>query len=286
MAIEKGVLYIVATPIGNLGDMTARAIDVLRAVDVIAAEDTRHSLPLLRHFGIKTPLLAFHEHNEREVGPAIIRRLQEGQAVALISDAGTPLISDPGYQLVRLARDQGVKVSPVPGASALIAALSVAGLPTDRFVFEGFLPARAAARRERLKQLRGETRTLVFYESSHRIVEALRDMAEVFGAQREAVLVRELTKRFETVRGDSLGNLCRWVQEDADQQKGEFVLLVHGAPPVEEDAMQAEAERVLRVLLEELPVKQAVSIAVRLTGLKKNLLYQQAVRMQGEEAGD
>jgi len=285
VAIENGVLYIVATPIGNLGDMTARAIDVLRAVDVIAAEDTRHSLPLLRHFGIKTPLLAFHEHNERDVGPAIIRRLQEGQAVALISDAGTPLISDPGYQLVRLARDQGIKVSPVPGASALIAALSVAGLPTDRFVFEGFLPARAAARQERLKQLRDETRTLVFYESSHRIVEALRDMAEVFGAEREAVLVRELTKRFETVRGDSLGNLCRWVQDDVDQQKGEFVLLVHGAPPVEEDAVRAEAERILRVLLEELPVKQAVGIAVRLTGLKKNLLYQQAVRIQDEEAG-
>lgn len=286
MAVEKGVLYVVATPIGNLGDMTPRALEVLGAVDLIAAEDTRHSLPMLRHFGIKTPLLALHEHNEREASPGVIRRLQEGQSVALISDAGTPLISDPGYHLVHQARAQGIKVTPVPGASALIAALSVAGLPTDRFVFEGFLPARSGARRERLEQLRAEPRTLVFYESSHRIVETLGDMVEVFGAEREAVLIRELTKLFETIRDDSLENLARWVQGDADQQKGEFVVAVRGAPPVGADAARAEAERVLSALLDELPLKLAVSIAVKLTGLKKNSVYQWAVQMRGDGAGE
>lgn len=283
MAVEKGVLYVVATPIGNLGDMTARAVEVLGAVDLIAAEDTRHSLPLLRHFGIKAPLQAYHEHNEREASLDIVRRLQDGQSVALISDAGTPLISDPGYHLVRLAREQGVRVVPIPGASALTAALSVAGLPTDRFVFEGFLPARSSARKERLQQLREETRTLLFYESSHRIVETLHDMAEVFGAQRGAVLMRELTKVFETIRGGGLEELCAWVESDQDQRRGEFVVLVRGAEPVEMEAAQREADHVLRVLLEELPLKQAVSIAVKLTGLKKNLLYQRAVHLQGTD---
>lgn len=283
MAIEKGILYVVATPIGNLGDMTARAVEVLGAVDLIAAEDTRHSLPLLRHFGVKAPLQAYHEHNEREVSLDIVQRLQDGQSVALISDAGTPLISDPGYHLVRLAREQGIRVVPIPGASALTAALSVAGLPTDRFVFEGFLPARPSARKERLQQLREEMRTLLFYESSHRIVETLRDMAEVFGAQRTAVLMRELTKVFETVRGGSLEELCAWVESDQNQQKGEFVVLVRGAEPVEAEAAQREADHVLRVLLEELPLKQAVGIAVKLTGLKKNLLYQRAVHLQGTD---
>ncbi len=282
MVVEKGVLYVVATPIGNLGDMTARAVEVLGAVDLIAAEDTRHSLPLLRHFGSKAPLQAYHEHNEREVSLDIVRRLRDGQSVALISDAGTPLISDPGYHLVRLAREQGVRVIPIPGASAITAALSVAGLPTDRFVFEGFLSARPSARKERLQQLREETRTLLFYESSHRIVETLRDMAEVFGAQRTAVLMRELTKVFETIRGGSLEELCAWVESDQDQQKGEFVVLVRGAEPVGAETAEREADHVLRVLLEELPLKQAVGIAVKLTGLKKNLLYHRAVRLQGK----
>lgn len=280
MAVEKGVLYVVATPIGNLGDMTARAVEVLGAVDLVAAEDTRHSLPLLRHFGSRAPLQAYHEHNEREASRDIIRRLREGQSVALISDAGTPLISDPGYHLVRLAHEQGIKVVPIPGASALTAALSVAGLPTDRFVFEGFLPARPSTRKERLQQLCEETRTLVFYESSHRIAETLHDMAEALGARRPAVLMRELTKVFETLRVGCLEELCAWVEADPDQRKGEFVILVRGAEPVEAEAARREADHVLRILLEELPLKQAVGIAVKLTGLKRNLLYQRAVHLQ------
>jgi 16S rRNA (cytidine1402-2'-O)-methyltransferase len=283
MVVEKGVLYVVATPIGNLGDMSARAVEVLAGVDLIAAEDTRHSLPLLRHFGVSTSLRAYHEHNERELGPELVRRLCAGESVALISDAGTPLISDPGYHLVRAAHAQGVRVVPIPGPSAALCALSAAGLPTDRFVFEGFLPPRRAARRERLQALAEEKRTLVLYESGHRIVESLRDLAEIFGPGREAVLARELTKAHETIRSAELGELARWVESDPDQRKGEMVVLVHGAPP--SDAPAGELERVLRILLEELPLKQAVAIASRLTGEKKNAVYQLAVRMRGQHEG-
>ncbi len=277
--MSKGVLYIVATPLGNLGDMTPRAVETLSHVQVIAAEDTRHSLPLLRHFGIATPCLALHDHNERERSGELIARLQAGESIALISDAGTPLISDPGYHLVHAAREQGLRVVPIPGPSALIAALSVAGLPTDRFVFEGFLPAKMAARRHRLEALRIEARTVVFFESGHRIVESLGDMVHVFGADRPAVVARELTKVFETIQGDALSGLCQWVQSDLHQQKGEFVVLVQGVIPAENEETTAETERIIRILLAELPVKQAAALAARITGQKRNFLYGMALRI-------
>ncbi len=276
--MATGVLYVVATPIGNRGDWTPRAREVLGTVAAICCEDTRHSTPLLRESGIATPLIALHEHNERAQAPKLVERLAGGEALALISDAGTPLISDPGYHLVRLARAAGVSVVPVPGACALIAALSVSGLPTDRFVFEGFLPAREAARRTRLDELRTETRTLIFYESSHRIGEALADLAECFGGGRAALFARELTKRFETVRAGTLAGLAAWVAEDADQQRGEIVLVVAGAEQATgEGALDARARATLDALLDELPLKQAVKLAARITGVARNSLYAEAV---------
>lgn len=278
MSIIPGALYVVATPIGNLGDFSARAIEVLGQVARIAAEDTRHSAPLLQRHGIAAPLLSLHEHNERERVVQLIAELQGGAAIGLISDAGTPLISDPGFQLVRAARAQGIRVIPVPGPCALITALSAAGLPTDRFVFEGFLPAKGTARRARLETLRNETRTLAFYESSHRIVETLKDMVSVIGAQRPAVVARELTKTFETIRDGRLDELLAFVSNDTNQQKGEFVLLLQGAADLPED--EAEAGRVLGILLDELPVKQASALAERITGVKKNELYKLALTLK------
>lgn len=273
-----GTLYVVATPIGNLEDISARALRVLREVSLIAAEDTRHSSRLLAHFGIQTPLAACHEHNEREEGGRFIGRLLAGEGVALISDAGTPLISDPGYHLVRQARAAGVAVVPVPGACALIAALSAAGLPSDRFIFEGFLPAKAVARRARLEALKEEPRTLIFYEAPHRILESLGDFQEVFGGDRMAVLGRELTKTFETLKGLPLSELCAWVEADSNQQRGECVVLVEGwHPPQDESAVNAEALRVLDLLLAEMPLKRAAAVAADITGLRKNLLYQAAL---------
>ncbi len=274
---QCGTLYVVATPIGNLGDMTARAIVVLQQVDLIAAEDTRHSGPLLQHFGITTPCIACHDHNEREIAAGLVARIMAGESIALISDAGTPLISDPGYHLVRAAREASVPVVPIPGASAMIAALSVSGLPSDRFSFEGFLPAKSSARRQRLQALADEGGTLIFYESTHRIEESLADMAEVFGLERYVVIAREITKRFETVHGDTLENLIAWIAADANQTKGEFVVMVHGAAAPETRVVDAETERVLRLLLEELPVKQAAALAAKITGAKKNALYQFAL---------
>ncbi|MDS4042124.1 MAG: 16S rRNA (cytidine(1402)-2'-O)-methyltransferase, partial [Candidatus Competibacter sp.] len=253
MAVESGALYVVATPIGNLEDITARALRVLREVDCIAAEDTRHTGQLLRHFGIDTPLLSLHEHNERGRLESVIAMLREGRSVALVSDAGTPLISDPGFPLVRELRRQGSKVIPVPGPSSVLAALSVAGLPTDRFVFEGFPPPKTAARRARLQALTGEERTLVFLEASHRVAETLVDLAAVFGAERWAVVARELTKRFEEVHGAPLGELGTWLAADANRQKGEFVLVVQGVPAASE-ADTPEIRRLLRALLAELPI--------------------------------
>ncbi len=276
MSIEKGVLYVVATPIGNRGDISLRAIEVLREVDLIAAEDTRHSAPLLRHLGVDTPLRAMHEHNERQLIGRILERLQGGEAVALISDAGTPLISDPGFPLIRECRQRGMRVVPVPGASAVICALSVAGLPTNRFLFEGFPARTQAARREQFQRLAGQTATLIFYESSHRVQDSLADMALVFGGERTAVLARELTKLHETVIHSSLAKLCDRLAHDPDQRKGEFVILLAGASP-DPEAISLESERVLRVLSEELPVKQAASLAARLTGEKKNRLYKLAL---------
>ncbi len=283
MLSKIGVLYVVATPIGNLEDMTLRAKRILEEVDVIAAEDTRHSAGLLRHFGIRTHMLALHEHNEREVVPRLLGRLTAGDSIALISDAGTPLISDPGYHLVRGARQRGIPVMPVPGANAAIAALSVAALPTDRFVFEGFLPARATARRRRLEAVRDEDRTVIFYETSHRIVACLEDMAEVIGSARQVVVARELTKQFETVRTDTLERLCDWIRQHPDQRKGEFVLLLRGRGRETPAAINQDAERVLQILMAELPLKQAVALTAKITGVKKNLLYERGLVLAKSE---
>lgn len=278
-----GTLYVVATPIGNLDDITARALRVLKEVSLVAAEDTRHSVRLLQHFGIETPLAACHEHNERDQGGRFLARLQAGDDVALISDAGTPLISDPGFHLVRQARAAGIPVVPVPGACALIAALSSAGLPSDRFIFEGFLPAKTTARRGRLEALKEEPRTLIFYEAPHRLLESLEDMRGVFGGDRPAVLARELTKTFETLRGAPLEELCGWVAADSNQQRGECVVLVGGwQAPEGEGALSAEALRVLDLLLAELPVKRAAALAAEITGVRKNLLYQAALERQAD----
>ena len=278
MSIISGALYVVATPIGNLGDISQRAIEVLSGVALIAAEDTRHSGKLLHHFGIKTPAMALHDHNERTVSGSIVTRLLSGEAVALVSDAGTPLISDPGYHLVAQARAAGCRVVPVPGASALLAALSASGLPSERFIFEGFLPAKAGARQARLEQLQGEHRTLVFYEAPHRIVASIAAMGAVFGVDRQAVIARELTKTFETIHGDTLAGLSGWLASDTNQQRGEFVVMVGGAP-FEDQLIDSEAERVLRLLLDEMPLKQAAALAAKITGVKKNLLYQFALAL-------
>ena len=276
-----GSLYVVATPIGNLDDISARALNILRSVALIAAEDTRHSARLMQHFGISTPLAACHEHNERDQGGRFLARLQAGEDVALISDAGTPLISDPGYHLVRQARAVGIAVVPVPGACALIAALSAAGLPSDRFIFEGFLPAKAAGRRARLEQVKEEPRTLIFYEAPHRILECLQDMQAVFGDERPALLARELTKTFETLKGMPLAELAAWVAADSNQQRGECVVLVAGwQAPEGEEAVSAEAMRVLNLLLAEMPLKRAAALVAEITGVRKNLLYQVALEQQ------
>lgn len=279
MALESG-LYIVATPIGNLADITARAVEMLGRVDLIAAEDTRHSKKLLQHLGIKTRLIALHEHNERNASTGLVEQIRQGQSIALISDAGTPLLSDPGFYLVRAAREAGVRVIPVPGVSAAICALSAAGLPTDRFVFEGFLPAKPTARRNRLEQLSAETRTLIFYESSHRIVDCLQTMQEILGAGRQAVVARELTKTFETVQDGSLASLIAWITTDSNQQRGEFVVLVKGKQPAAGDELTAEAEHTLHCLLEELSVKQAAKLAAKVTGVSKRVLYERALALK------
>ncbi len=278
---DAGTLYVVATPIGNLEDMTPRAVRVLSQADMIAAEDTRHSAKLLRHFNVGTKTEAIHEHNERSQVPRLVEFLKAGKSIAFITDAGTPLVSDPGFHLVRAARQAGIRVVPVPGACAAIAALSAAGLPSDRFVFEGFPPAKSAARRAVFEKLREESRTLIFYESPHRILESLKDMGEVFGGAREVVLARELTKQFETVRNGTLTELSEWVSRDPHQQLGEFVVLIHGVPRAEREAMDVEAERVLRILIEELPVSQAATLTAKITGLKKNKLYEYALSLKG-----
>jgi 16S rRNA (cytidine1402-2'-O)-methyltransferase len=269
---QAGCLWVVATPIGHRDDISARAIETLRKVALIAAEDTRHSRPLMLQHNIGTPLVALHEHNEREAVAAIVRRLEQGESVALISDAGTPLISDPGFRLVRAAREAGIRCIPVPGACAAIAALSVAGLPSDRFVFEGFLPPKSAARRSRLEELASDSRTLIFYESSHRIVESLTDMRDVFGAEREAVLARELTKLFETVIGEPLSQLLERVTEDPNQQRGECVVLVAGRGD-DADAKLVEGQRVFAILREELPPAKAAKLAAAITGAPRKMLY-------------
>lgn len=270
--MPAATLHVVATPIGNLADLSPRAQEVLRSVAAICAEDTRHTGQLLSHFGISKPLVALHDHNEEAMAERVVARLLGGESLAVVSDAGTPLVSDPGFRLVRAARAAGVKVSPVPGACAAIAALSVAGLPSDRFVFEGFLPAKAAARRERLHKLAGETGTLVFYESSHRIAESLADMAAAFGDERPAVVARELTKLFETVLDGSLAQLRAAVEVDDNQRKGEFVVMVQGAGD-DEQAKIAEGRRLYAKLNEHLPPSTAAKLAAELSGAPRKALY-------------
>jgi len=270
--MAAGILYVVATPIGNLADLSTRAIETLRAVDAICAEDTRHSRQLLAHHRIERPLLALHEHNEAEIAGKLVARMLNCESLALISDAGTPLVSDPGYRLVRTAREAGIRVSPLPGACAAIAALSVAGLASDRFAFEGFLPAKPAARRTRLAQLASEPRTLVFYESSHRIEEMLADARVAFGDARAAVLARELTKLFETVLDGDLATLHARVIADADQRKGEFVVIVAGVGD-DTDARLIEGRRVYTKLCEYLAPSQAARVAAELTGAARKSLY-------------
>ncbi|RTZ58180.1 MAG: 16S rRNA (cytidine(1402)-2'-O)-methyltransferase [Gammaproteobacteria bacterium] len=272
---KAGVLYVVATPIGNLADMSERAVQILSSVDAVAAEDTRHSRVLFSHFGIKTRMISLNEQNEAGKIPALLSMLGRGEDIALISDAGTPLISDPGFQLVRAARETGLRVSPVPGASAMIAALSVAGLPTDRFVFEGFLPARPVARRKALTRLLTEPRTVVLYESVHRIIDSLNDMVRVLGEDRQAVVARELTKKFETVVHGRLGDLAQKLSQDRASLKGEFVVVIAGSAALEEDL--ADARKLLQALLEELPAAQAARVAAKMTGVSRKILYRMAL---------
>jgi 16S rRNA (cytidine1402-2'-O)-methyltransferase len=277
----SGVLYVVATPIGNLGDLSPRAREVLASVAVIAAEDTRHTRQLLQSCGIATPLTSLHEHNEAHKAAELIGRLQAGESVALVSDAGTPLISDPGFDLVGAARAAGVNVVAVPGPCALIAALSIAGLPTDRFAYEGFLPAKAGPRRQRLESLANERRTLVFYEAPHRLRELLAELASAFGGARRGVVSREITKRFETTYAGSLQELSERVEQDMDMSRGELVVMVAGAEGEPRGSIQLGAEQLLRTLLEDLSPSQAAKTAAKLTGVKRAELYESAVRMSG-----
>jgi 16S rRNA (cytidine1402-2'-O)-methyltransferase len=275
-----GTLYVVATPIGNRKDLSARACEVLGRVACIAAEDTRHSAALLRELGIATPLVSLHEHNEAERTPELIARLAAGEDVALVSDAGTPLVSDPGFRLVGAAHAAGVRVCAVPGPCAAIAALSIAGLATDRFVFEGFLPAGAAARRERLVALAHEPRTLVFYEAPHRLAATLADMVAGLGPERQAAIAREMTKMHETLYRGPLAALADTARADADMARGEIVIVVAGAPAVANVAAERGAS-LLRVLVSELPLKQAVELAAKATGAPRNALYKQALAIKG-----
>ena len=272
-----GTLYVVATPIGNLQDMSPRAIETLKSVDCIAAEDTRHSAPLLQHFMINTKTIALHEHNEREKTINLLERLKQGQSIALISDAGTPLINDPGYFLTREAQNAGIRIVPIPGPSVVIAALSVSGLPTDKFCYEGFLPAKSKHRLRELELLRNETRTMVFYEAPHRVLESLQDMSQIFGAERQAVIARELTKIYETIHSATFSELIEWVKNDENQQRGEIVLIVKGNETVPTETDAISIDHVLKTLLTDLPLKQAVELASKITGKRKNEIYQKAL---------
>jgi 16S rRNA (cytidine1402-2'-O)-methyltransferase len=275
---SKPALYVVGTPIGNLRDVTLRALDVLKAVALVAAEDTRVTARLFERYQIATPLTPLHAHNELRATPRVLRVLADGRSVALVSDAGTPGISDPGARLVAAVRAAGHRVVPVPGASALTAAISVAGLAEPRFLFHGFLPQRAAERRRALEELRAEPCALVFYEAPHRIRGALADLAAVLGTNRRVVIARELTKLFESVHGCPLGEAAQWVAADEHRTRGEFVLIVEGAAEIEGDI--DEARRVLELLLAELPLKQAVALAARITGDNRSELYAMALEMK------
>ena len=275
-------LYIVSTPIGNLADMTFRAITVLKSVQVIAAEDTRHSQILLSHYHIHTPCISLHEYNEATRLEKIISRLRDKKSIALISDAGTPLISDPGFKLVRAVREANFPVIPIPGACASIAALVASGLPTDRFIFEGFLPVKSTALEKRLSTFKTETRTMIFYESAHRIVDTLQSMKKIFGADRVAVIAKELTKSFETIEQNCLATLCEWITADPYRQKGEFVILLQGST-LDRDHSD-HIKQTLTILLRELPLKQAVSLTCRLTHANKKMVYTMALSIHNQLA--
>lgn len=277
--ISAATLYVVPTPIGNLEDITRRALSVLQGVDLIAAEDTRHTGLLLQHFAINARLFALHDHNEQKKADVLLAKLQDGQSIALVSDAGTPLINDPGYHLVRRCREAGIRVVPLPGACAAITALSAAGLPSDRFCYEGFLPAKRKARLDSLQGLAQEPRTLIFYESTHRLLESLEDMATALGPLCYVVLARELTKTWESIHGAPVAELLAWVREDDMRRRGEMVLIVEGyrAP---DDALPPEALRTLALLLVELPLKKAAALAAEIHGVKKNALYRYALDRQ------
>ena len=276
----QGTLYVVATPIGNLGDITLRAIETLKSVDAIAAEDTRHTSGLLSHFGISKKLIAVHEHNEQQSAEKLLAQLKNGDNIALVTDAGTPAVSDPGAIVVKVVREAGVKVVPIPGVSAVVAALSASGITQNGFYFHGFLPASGAARRKQLEALKMQTVTLVLYEAPHRIIECVEDLAKVLGENRKITFCRELTKTFETIYTCLLNEASAWLQADSNQQRGEFVLLIEAAPIVEVEEISAEAQRVLKCLLAELPLKQAVALATEITNLKKNDLYEFALALK------
>ncbi|MBN3161541.1 MULTISPECIES: 16S rRNA (cytidine(1402)-2'-O)-methyltransferase [Pectobacterium] len=279
--ISASTLYIVPTPIGNLGDITQRALAVLASVDLIAAEDTRHTGLLLQHFAINARLFALHDHNEQQKADVLLAKLQSGQSIALVSDAGTPLINDPGYHLVRRCREAGVRVVPLPGACAAITALSASGLASDRFCYEGFLPAKTKGRKDKLRELGEETRTLIFYESTHRLLDSLQDISEVLGAERYVVLAREITKTWESIHGAPVGELLAWVKEDENRRKGEMVLIVEGHQ-TDDSALSAEALRTLTLLRAELPLKKAAALAAEIHGVKKNALYRYGLEQEGD----
>ncbi|RKR71661.1 16S rRNA (cytidine1402-2'-O)-methyltransferase [Otariodibacter oris] len=272
---QSGILYIVATPIGNLADITQRALNIFKSIDLIAAEDTRHSGLLLSHYGIKKPFFALHDHNEQQKVNTLVEKLQDGLNIALISDAGTPLISDPGFHLVRHCRQEGIKVVPIPGPCAAITALCSSGIASDRFCFEGFLPAKTKGRCDKLTSLLEETRTMIFYESTHRILDSLIDIQKIFGTNRYIVMARELTKTWETIHGSEVGELIDWVNEDLNRIKGEIVLIIEGASvSSNKDDISPQATKLLGILSKELPLKKAASIVAESFGYKKNELYQ------------
>lgn len=282
----SGILYVVATPIGNLQDITLRALDILKTVDAIAAEDTRHTSGLLNHFGISKKLIAVHEHNEHQSAEKLLALLNSGESIALVTDAGTPGISDPGAVVVDVLRKAGVKVVPVPGASAVIAALSASGITQNGFLFHGFLPASGAARRKQLEALKTQTVTLVFYEAPHRILECVADLTQVLGAERRITFAREVTKTFETFYTCPLAEAEAWLKADTNQQRGEFVLLVEAPALKVADAIPQDAVRTLKLLLADLPLKQAVKLATDITQLKKNDLYEFALQLKDESKHD
>jgi len=286
MLTEFGKLYVVATPIGNLADISFRAVEVLKQVDLIAAEDTRHVKMLLQHYGITNKLVSLHQHNEDKASSVLLEKLREGQSIALVSDAGTPLLSDPGMPLVKMVKDAGLDVVPIPGACALIAALSAAGLPLTQFSFEGFLPRTSSARKVFFNEKVMSSKTWVFYESCHRILASLQDMAEILPLDRQIVIARELTKLHETIVKTSLGKALELVGQNGNMRKGEFVVIVDGAAADKnEHIITPEQEKLLQVLLRECSIKTAVAMAVEITGVRKKLLYQVALAMdKGKDA--